>query len=168
MNRFNPFHLFTSDLLDAFVASGKKYFVRQTFDRGKTISDDPFLKSCLIITHYDSLTTAMDHLGAISYDTHRFLYNWEETAHRQRLRIAAAGPEGYKIFAAVLKPGWDRPVDGVLKKKLRQYIEKLGWKPGRDEGVRTNYEMQFGELYIRIKYGGREAKVKFEEIENCS
>ncbi len=166
MKPFNPFYPFTPDLLDAFVAAGKIFFVRQQFARG---CYDPVQQGrCFLFSHYDSLTTAMDHFGAISYDRYRYLYCWENAEHRIRLKTAAAGPEGYLVFASVLKPGWDRPVDGVLKKKLRAYIEKLGWKPGRDEGVRTNYEMQFGELYIRIKYGGREAKVKFEEIENCS
>jgi hypothetical protein len=45
------------------------------------------------------------------------------------------------------------------------YIKKLGWQPTRMDDVITNYELQFGELYIRIKCGSREAKVKFEEIE---
>ena len=31
--------------------------------------------------------------------------------------------------------------------------------------VDTAFEAQFGELYLRIKYRGRQAKVKFEEIE---
>ncbi len=162
MKLFNPFYPFTADLLDAFVAAGKIFYVRQHFPRGGQNS------RCFLFSHYDSLTTAMDHYGAISHDRYRFLYCWEKAEHRERLKAAAAEPAGFQIFASVLKPGWDRPVDGALKKKLRLYIEQLGWKPGRDEGVRTNYEMQFGELYIRIKYGGREAKVKFEEIENCS
>ncbi|MGZ5285820.1 MAG: hypothetical protein ACXWB9_01490 [Flavisolibacter sp.] len=166
MNHFNPFYPFTQNLLYAFVAAGKKYYVRQAFGRGRNTNDQN-VSACLLITHYESPTTAMDHFGAISYDPHRFLYSWDEPSHRERLQMAAAGPEGYKIFAAVLRPDWERPVDVVLKKKLRLYIENLGWRPGRDEGVRTNYEMQFGELYIRIKYGGREAKVKFDEIENC-
>ena len=164
---FNPFYPFTHHLLDAFVASGRKYFVRQRFERGRNMLDEN-ISEYFLITHYESLTTAMDHYGAIAYDPRRYLYHWENLEHRKRLETAAAGPEGYKIFAAVLKPGWDRPADRVIKNKIRRYVEFLGWHPGREEGVITNYELQFGELYIRIKHGGKEAKIKFEEIENLS
>ena len=32
------------------------------------------------------------------------------------------------------------------------YIKKVGWMPVRMDEVQTNYELQFGELYIRIKW----------------
>jgi hypothetical protein len=164
---FNPFYPLTNELLNAFVANGKIFFVRQNFERGRNILDNN-IREYFLITHYESLTTAMDHYGAISYDRRRFLYHWDNEEHRRKLEIAASSPEGFKIFAAVLKPGWDRPADRILKNKIRRYIEQIGWNPKRDQGVLTNYELQFGELYIRIKYQGREAKVKFEEIENLS
>jgi hypothetical protein len=34
--------------------------------------------------------------------------------------------------------------------------------------VTTNYEVQFGELFVRLNYKGRQVKVKFEEIEKLS
>jgi hypothetical protein len=110
----------------------------------------------------------MDHFGAISYDPRRFLYCWDDPVHRQKLKYAASGLQEYRIYSTVLKPDWDRPINSKVKDQLRLYIKQLGWNPRRDEGVLTNYELQFGELYIRIKYGGREAKVKFEEIEKIS
>ena len=162
---FNPFYPFTPELLDAFAENGKRYFVRQSFERGRNLVDEN-IKEYFLVTHYESLTTAMDHYGAIAYDKRRFLYDWENIEHRKKLKVAASAPEGFKIFAAVLKPGWDRPVDKILKNKIRKYIELIGWYPKRDEGVLTNYELQFGELYIRIKYARREAKVKLKEIED--
>lgn len=165
---FNPFYPFTSQLLEAFVRRGKKYFVRQSFERAKGPSDEN-IKAWLLFTHYDSLTTALDHYGAISYDAKRFLYNWDKEEHRQKLMLAASGLSDYKIYASVLKIDWDKRVSKKQKDQLRFYIHNiLGWNPRRDEGVLTNYEMQFGELYLRIKYAGREAKVKFEEIEKIS
>lgn len=164
---FNPFYPLTPDLLHAFVTNGKKFFIRQSFERARNGMDEN-IKGYFLFSHYDNLTTALDHYGAISYDGSRFLYHWDNEFHRERLLLAASGLPEYKIFAAVLKPGWDRPADKMLKNKVRKYIETIGWHPKRDEGVLTNYELQFGELYIRLKFEGREAKVKFEEIENLS
>jgi len=72
---FNPFYLFTTELLQAMVKGGKRYFVRQRFDRGRNIDETNTLSSFLI-SHYELLTTAQDHLGAIAYDPLRFLYDW--------------------------------------------------------------------------------------------
>ena len=163
--KINPFYPFTKELLDAFVAKGHSYFVRQTFYRDSPLFSEK-IKGSFLISHYDSRTTAMDHYGAISYDKGRHLYDWNNPRDRERLMVAASGPEGYRIFSTVFKTDWEKPVATRIKDKLRMYIKKLGWNPHRDEGVTTNYELQFGELYLRIKYAGREAKVKFEEIEN--
>lgn len=164
---FNPFYPFTRQLLQAFVDKGKRYFVRQSFERGRSLADTG-IKECFLITHYEALTTALDHYGAIAHDGRRFLYDWNREDHQQRLVTAASAPEGYRVFAAVLRPDYDKAVDRLFQKKLRLYIDRLGWQPKRDEGVTSNYELQFGELYIRLKYRGREAKIKFEEIENIS
>ena len=161
---FNPFYLFTSELLLKLTEHGKIFFVRQTFLRAK----DPFdenTKGHFLISHYNNLTTAMDHYGAISYDGNRFLYDWTKEEHRDKLIVAASQPKGYKIYSTVFKPDWEKHITGRMKDKMRMYVKKLGWKPLPGEGLTTNYELQFGELYIRLRYGTREAKIKFEEIE---
>jgi hypothetical protein len=161
---FNPFYPFTDQLLQAFVARGKKYFIRQGYSRAK----DPFdegIKGCFLFTHYDNLTTAQDHYGAISHDPYRFLYEWNNPEHQQKLRIAASGLKEYKNFAAVFRPDWEKGLTGRLQEKVRQYVSRLGWTPKSGETVDTSFELQFGELYIRLKHRAREVKVKFEEIE---
>lgn len=161
---FNPFAPLTTELLHAFIKNGKHYFVRQSFPRGKNQLDKD-VKGYFLFSHYDNLTTAQDHYGTISYDKYRFLYNWDDLSHRGKLEIAASGLRDYRNYAAVFKPGWDKHDATRIRDKLRMYIKKLGWNPHRDEGVLTNYEIQFGELFIRIKHSGKEAKVKFEEVE---
>jgi hypothetical protein len=161
---FNPFYPFTTQLLDGFVKKGKKYFVRQTFHRAMDHFDEG-IKGYFIFSHYDNLTTAMDHFGAIANDAYRFLYDWDNAEHREKLKIAASQPKEYKIFAGVFKQDWERQVTNRLKEKVRMYVSKLGWSPKPGEMVDTKYEIQFGELYMRLSYAGRQAKVKFEEIE---
>lgn len=163
---FNPFYPLTDQLLDAFIAKGKKYFVRQTFNRGRNPFDEQ-VKGYFLFTHYDNFTTAQDHYGAIGHDPNRFLYEWGNPEHQQKLRLAASGLKEYKNYAAVLRPDFEKGITDQLKKKIRSYVSnKLGWYPKGSDTMDTNFELQFGELFIRLRYGGRQAKVKFEEIEN--
>jgi hypothetical protein len=164
---FNPFYPFTRQLLEAFVAQGKKYFVRQTFHRARDHFDEG-VKAYFLFSHYDTLTTAQDHFGAIAHDPNRFLYDWQNLEHQDKLKIAASELPDYKVFASVFKPDWERQVTDRLKEKVRKYVSRLGWTPKPGEMVNTSYELQFGELYVRLKYRERQAKVKFEEIEKLS
>lgn len=161
---FNPFYPLDAGLLDAFVARGKLYFVRQTFPRGRGPFEEG-VKGYFLISHYDHVVTAQDHYGAIAYDPNRFLYDWNLPAHREKLGIAAGGLRDYRIFAAVFRPDWERQVTVHMKEKVRAYVSRLGWTPRSGEMVDSHYELQFGELYLRLKYGSRQAKIKFEEIE---
>jgi hypothetical protein len=162
---FNPFYPFTQQLLDAFIAKGKTFFVRQTFNRAKDHFDEG-IKGCFLFSHYDNIVTAQDHYGAVGYDRNRFLYDWNVPAHREKLMIAASGLKEYKVYAAVFRQDWECGVTNRIREKTRTYVSRLGWQPRSGENVATNYELQFGELYLRMRYGTREAKVKFEEIEN--
>jgi hypothetical protein len=164
---FNPFHPFTTELLEAFVGAGKRYFVRQCFERART----PFdlgVRGYFLISHYELLTTAQDHFGAIAYDPFRFLYDWQDASHQERLRRAASAPEAYRIYSLVFRPEWENGITDRLKEKTKRYVAELGWTPKAGEMVTTNYEVQFGELFVRLNYKGRQVKVKFEEIEKLS
>lgn len=164
---FNPFHPFTKELLEALAVSGKRFFVRQRFERARTAADQG-IRGYFLVSHYELLTTAQDHFGAIAYDPYRFLYDWQDISHRDRLRRAAASIDEYRIFSPVFRPGWEKGITDRLKEKSRKYIDALGWTPKAGEMVNTNYEVQFGELFVRLSYKGREVKVKFEKIEKLS
>ncbi len=164
---FNPFYPFTQQLLDSFIVNGKRIFVRQSFPRGKNHLDED-VKGWFLISHYDMMVTAMDHYGAIEYDPYRFIYDWNNYDHRVKLRKAASDLKEYRVFSSVFKPDWEKSVNDKLQQQVRKYVGGLDWNPKASEAVDTNFELQFGELYIRLKYGGREAKVKFEEIEKLS
>ena len=161
---FNPFYPFTEQLLQALVQKGKTYFVRQTFQRGKHVFDEG-IKGYFIFTHYDNVTTAQDHYGAISYDPNRFLYDWKNTEHQQRLKIAAHGNKEYKVFSSVTKPGWERGINDRIQEKVRKHVYNLGWSPKGGETVDTSFRIKFGELYIVMKWGDRVNEEKFEKIE---
>lgn len=162
----NPFALLTVPLLQAFVNSGKKYFIRQSFNRARDHFDEG-MKGYFIISHYGEKGHAEHHLGAISEDRYRFMYDWENMDHRRKLLTAAAQPQGYRIYASVFNQDWEKYLTNPLKQKLRNYVEsKLHWKPSVAETVGFDIYVNYGELYARLKLRNQEVRVKLAEIEN--
>ncbi len=165
---YNPFFPFTIQLLEAFVAKGKKYFVRQTFDRAFDHFDE-HIKGYYFFTHYDNIFKAKEHFEAIAHDPNRFLYDWDNPEHEERLRKAASNLfKEYKVYAAVAKPDWERGLTNRLQQKVRAHVTKLGWSPKAGDLVETKFEIRYGELLLVLKYGNRQTKAKFSDIENIS
>ena len=162
----NPFSLLSRPLLEAFVASGKKFFVRQSFNRPRGNADHR-VKAHFILTHYAEKGHAEHHYGAISEDPYKYLYIWEDPDHRRKLFLAAEQPAGYRIYASVFNKDWEKHITVDLKQKLRKYVEsKLGWKPSVAERVVFDIYVNYGELYAKLKLRSQEVRVKLEEIEN--
>lgn len=165
---FNPFALLSAPLLQAFVNTGKKFFVRQRFNRASDHFHDQ-VQGYFIITHYAEKGHAEHHYGAISQDPYKCFYEWENDEHRNKLIVAASQPEGYKIYAAVFVPDWQKHITNPLKQKLRNYVEsKLGWKPSVAETVAFDIYVNYGELYAKLKLRNQEVRIKLAEIETYS
>lgn len=163
---FNPFAPFTIDLLNAFVQAGKKYFVRQTFPRGKSIME-PDLKGSYLYTHYNDAGSAQTHLSIIKDDPHRFLFDWTIEDHKLRLVKAANGMEGYKIYSSMLYDDVDKLVPQKLKSSMMAYLKyKLNWYPSRNDNLQFQFYPQMGELYIEMKFRNKEVRIPVSEIEN--
>lgn len=165
---FNPFSFLSKPLLDAFVKSGKKYFVRQSFPRAKDHFDES-IKAYFIFTQYSEIAHALHHLDAISHDPHRFLYEWDNPEHRQKLCVAADNPPCYKVYACVLNKHWQKQIQNAIREKTRGFIERnIGWKPRRNDTVKCILFVNNGELYAKLKLRAEEVRVKLEEIENIN
>jgi hypothetical protein len=164
---FNPLAPFSQQALDGFLKKGYKFFVRQTFNRGNTQFENN-LKRCFLFCHYDNYFSAKEHFDALSTDVCRYLYNWNNVEDREKLKIAASQPEGYKIYTNTFSPDWENHVTDRIKVKIRAYVQKLGWKPAREEAIHPVFYPHFGEVYVSLKYRGREVRVKFEEIEKIT
>lgn len=165
---FNPLCLLSEKLLDAFVKSGKKYFVRQTYDRGINLADKD-IKGCFLISHYSDLHDARQHYEALSADTYRFLYDWHHPEDQKRLKLAAAQPEGYKVFASVVMPDWQKRAEKMLKAKVRSFVTaRLKWFPARNDAVDFDLYPHFGEIFVKMSFRNQEIKVALSEVEKIS
>ena len=67
---YNPFPLLNEKLLDDKIQAGKKYFVRQAYDRGF----EPRLKSAFLFRAYDAdeRELAEQHLASLTNDGSAF------------------------------------------------------------------------------------------------
>lgn len=163
---FNPYAIFSAKLLDAFVKSGKRYFVRQTFPRGLN-KFNPMIKAAFLISHYSDTAGAGAHYNALEGDGNRFLYDWQDVEHKNKLIIASKNPPGYTIYANVWEVNWKSAITPELKDQVRRYVASaLNWRPARGEQLQFDIYAQFGEPYVKLKLRGmQEVKVKLEEIE---
>jgi hypothetical protein len=153
---YNPFYPFTIKLLEGFIAKGKRYFVRQTFNRAFDHFDEN-IKGYYFFTHYDNLMRAQEHFNAITHDPNRFLYDWGNPEHQE-----------YKVYSAVARPDWERGLTNRVEQKVRAHVLKLGWSPKAGDLVKTEFEIKYGELILVLRYGNRKTKASFSEIENIS
>jgi hypothetical protein len=162
---FNPLCLLSPELLDAFVKAGHLYFVRQAYPRAKNLIDT-HIKGYFLITHHKTLNNATEHFEAIKKDGNRYLYDWNKPTDREKIKAAAAQPEGYKIYASVVMPDVQQKAELVLKKKIKHYIDnKLKWRPGRDATVDFNLYPHYGEVHVTLKLRNQQVKVALSEIE---
>lgn len=165
---FNPYCILTKQLLEAFAKSGKRYFVRQTFKRGRDYFNSD-VKEYFLICHYAHADEAIAHFNALTADGNRFLYDWEIPEHRSRLYIAAQHPRGYKIYANVFEKNWLRHITNRLKYRVRRYIDStLQWRPSNSDTVECQFYSEFGETYAMIKLRNQEVRLKLEDIETIA
>jgi hypothetical protein len=162
---FNPLAIFSPEALDGFVEKGMRFFVRQDFPRGRRPLEER-IKGSFLFSHYENYFRAKEHFDVLAEDPFRFLYEWENPAHREKLRVAASQPEAYRIFANAFVPNWEDHLTDPLREKIRAYVNRLGWKPSRSEGIEPQFYPHFGEMHVCLKFRGREVRVNFAEIEN--
>ena len=161
LNMFNPLYPFTEDVLYATVKRGGLWFVRNSFNMGEEIAGKSFL-----ITHYNDQAKAETHYNIVSHDAYRFLYRWEDAAGQERLKLAAAKPEGYEIFSSYFYPDYKRKISKKYKEKINKYMYMhTAWKPAGRDTVHVDLYLQFGVMYLHLKYEGEELKIKFADIE---
>lgn len=161
----NPFHPLTKELLDVFITKNQKYFIRQSLPRAENVLD-PDARGHFLFSQYQTLGQAQEHYAALQRDPYRFLYDWNNPEHKERLMKAATNPEGYRIFASIFTADASERIKKRLEPQFKSYMKwKLNWYPKRADGLDMSFYVQYGEVYCQLKTGSREARVKLEEIE---
>lgn len=160
---YNPFGLLTMKLLQALIKAGNVYFVRQTYRRGLDIFDESN-RGAFLLSHYTDAVKAQVHYDAIAHDGNRFIYDANNDEQLKKLEIAAGQPQGFRVYSPLLEKEW-KP-SGLLSDKIRHYVSaNLLWTPGRNDTVKADLFVRFGELFITLKHRMQEIQVPLSEIE---
>jgi hypothetical protein len=163
----NPFPLLTPSLLLAQIseATGKKYFVRQTFPRGMQQG----LKAAFLFRAYaaDEKESARDHLRRLGHDPNAYLYDVGVAMDMDKLKVAARQPLGYKIYyVGKTKLTWRPPV--VYQDKIKRYLQQVhnNWRTSRGKTqVMTGLYEEFGDIFLKFNFENEVDKIPFDEIE---
>jgi hypothetical protein len=163
MNRFNPLHPFEARFIGAFRKKGVRAFVKQTYSRGERSMEGQERKGYVLI-HFERMLAAQQYFDVVKEDPARELLNIDEPADVERIHELIETTNIYTMLT--IKDAAAR-AQKLLDKRLRYYIEKkLSWFPSRNDEVQFSLDVQFGEVYAKLKFRSREVKVKLEDIES--
>ena len=164
-----PFEEFKPGYLPRLMQLGRRYLVSQTYCRVKDMETDPFSSRInLLFSDYAEPGEARLHLNAVKKDRYGAIIDLENPAHMKKIREMLQPDSGYRIFFAIVKSAGEleNQINKNYKDKLKQYVDKqTNWRISRDTIVKPTVQLSFGELYIILKHGNQQIRIKFEEIE---
>jgi hypothetical protein len=164
-----PFEEFKPAYLHRLIQLGRRWLVSQTYCRVKEIDTDPFSSRVnLLFSDYAELGEAKLHVNAVKNDRYAAIIDLKNPAHLKKIQDMLLAGSGYRLFFAVVRSAreLENLVNRKYKEKLKEYIDKqTNWRISRDTIVKPTIQLSFGELYIILKHGSQQIRIKFEEIE---
>jgi hypothetical protein len=162
-----PFTIFEKKMIVGLINLRKVYLVAQYYPAGMDHFSDT-AKIPILLTDYDDASLAQVHLGALRHDRYGCIMDLNKDKHLAKLQQMLGEGSEYIVYWAVVSNLKDlkKNVDLNYTNNIRNYITKnTNWRIGADETVRPVLQVIFGELFIALKRGDQEIRVKFEEIE---
>lgn len=164
---FNPFIPFRYEYFERFEKAGTHYYVTQTHERAR----DHFVNEAytpILITEYEDKGLAMGHLRAVKADRFGALIDTKNPKHREKLVGMMSADSAYRLYWSVVedKEKVATRLNQKYKDAIRRYLQtNTDWRIAADERIKPKLEVIFGELFITIKHGSKQLRIKFEEIE---
>ena len=159
---YNPLHPFEEKFLDAFIRKGVIAFVKQSYQRGRQ-QINPAAPKAFVLIHFERKLAAQQYFDVLKEDPERELFWIENPADVERIKQLIATSPAYMMLK--VKDAEFR-ARKILDKKIKAFIEyKLNWHPSRQDEVLFSLDIQFGEVYAKLKFRSKEIKVKLEEID---
>ena len=143
--------------------------VSQTYCRVRDPEiDGDHSRVSLLFSDYAERGEAKLHLNAVKTDRYAAIIDLRNPVHLKKIQEMLEAGSGYRIFFAVVRSATalERLINRKYKDKLKQYIDKqTNWRISRDAVVKPTIQLSFGEIYIILKHGSQQIRIKFEEIE---
>lgn len=160
-----PFVKFEKIYLQRIIDLNNKYLVSQTYKRADHFSDQAYIH--ILLTEYNDLGLAHIHHKAVRHDKFGAIINLDNADHLAKLNEMMHG-NIYQLYWSVVPSAENlkRRLNTSYKNKIRKYlIEKTSWRVGKDEEVRSQMQVIFGELFLILKWRTQRLRIKFAEIE---
>ncbi|HMJ47706.1 MAG TPA: hypothetical protein VK498_10260 [Ferruginibacter sp.] len=165
---FNPFVLFQYKMFEGFEKKGQVYFVQQTFERAR----DHFSGAAgyYLLTHYEHLSHAQTHQSAVRNDPSSKLYHLYNEDDKQMLKELLAPSSNNSVYAALIAdPRWDEKAKQLFKPAIQKWVQiNTNWNMSRESVLPVKFDMIFGELFIYLKWGKEEKRIKLVEMEKMN
>ena len=161
-----PFVKLEQAFIYKMVELKKFYLVSQSYTRHLDHSAE-IKKQGILLSDYDDPGLAKIHLNAVSHDKYSALLDLRKPAHLAKLQEMMSG-DMYELYWCVVYDSnqLKRRLDTSYKGRIRSWIEKnTSWRIAGSDGVQTQFEVRFGELFLIIKWKKLKASLKFEEVE---
>ena len=161
---FNPLHKFEIKYLDAFIKKGVIAFVKQSYQRGRKLSD-PQAPITWVLIHFEKELAARQYFDVLKEDPARELLFIDQATDLKRIKEIIDSGNAFMMLK--IKDAEFR-ARKLLDKKLKAFIEyKLNWHPSRQDEVSFSLDVQFGEVYARLRFRSKEIKLKLADIEDA-
>lgn len=166
---FNPFELFSTSLVAAFIKRGKIILVSQTCRAAFDHYGDPS-RINILMTHYSDEGLALVHYKAVKDDPYGAILYLNRPKHHAKLLEMLQPDSKYRVFTSLVKS--IEELQARLNKKYKdnicRYIARnTTWRIGGDKKIIPKMQLIFGELYVHMKYGGQTLRVLLTDIERA-
>lgn len=162
-----PFELFKPAYLQRLITLKKIYVVTQSYAEGvDRLADVP--KTAILLTDYDDIGLANIHKAAVKQDKYAAVLHLNNEKHLQKLNEMLLAESPYTMYWSVVKDKASlmKRLNLKYKDHMRRYVmNNTNWRIGGEEQLNPQLSVIFGELFLFLKRGAQELRVKFSEIE---
>ena len=161
------FEVLTEKYISGLKKLNKIFLVTQTYTGEK----DHFMEQkdiILLVTDYEDKGLATVHHAAIKNDRYAAIIDLNNEKHFAKIRDMLSVHSPYLVYWAMVKDREQlkRRIDLKYKDAMRRYIMKnTKWRIGGDEAIIPKVQLIFGELFIILKHGPEELRIKFADLE---
>lgn len=162
-----PFEPLTKQYVSRLIELKKNYLVTQSYPNGAK-GDEPGIP--LLVSAYDDPGLAKTHWNAVKEDPYAAIVHLTRPVHLQKLTDMLDAGSEYLVYWAVVRSSLqvEKTINRLYKDRMRRYIEKnTNWRIDRNASIRPVVQLVFGHLYLILKNGTQQIRVKFEEIESA-
>lgn len=164
-----PFLPFRFMYIERLLALGKRYLVAQSYPRG-TKTMDGSTKTGILLTDYDDAGLAKTHCHAVRQDRFACVIDLENHTHVSKICDLMKPRSKYLLYWSVVASAeeFKKNIMRRYADNVRRYVQgNTEWHIGAAETIRPCVQVIFGELFMILKRGSHELRVKFSDVERC-